>query len=225
MFCRPKKMGECVYVRHREKMFIPHGASLRVCVNAGHCTGLMGAESGPHRFWIPPGTCGISEATSWRMQISKCRAQGPGAPSSLSCLYLPAFLHLGLLPLPKSSQLPGIHRKHFVYLEFWSAMQAGQTHIFRDVKGTSIWVAIIFRSEESRYSLGCILSLQGTHGAIGKTARAVLGYRFVLRARWCYASCRTIWCKSRVLTIPRYTDHCEHVVMIHKTWSSLFLSF
>lgn len=63
MFYRPKKMGECVYVRHREKIFIPLGAPLRVCVKAGHCTGMMGAEHGSLQILNPTWHCGISKAT------------------------------------------------------------------------------------------------------------------------------------------------------------------
>lgn len=51
MFYRPQKMGDCMYVRHRQKMFVPLGASLRVHVNNGPCTGLLGAESGSWYLW------------------------------------------------------------------------------------------------------------------------------------------------------------------------------
>lgn len=209
MFCRPKKTGECVYVRHREKMFIPLGASLRACVNAGHCMGLMGAESGPPQALNP--TWHLWHLRGYLLKDADLKVQGSGAWGTLVSFFpvsscLPTHGPLSIAQIITAS---GNSQEAFCLPRILECNASWANQRFRDVKGTSIWVAIILRSEESRYSLGCILSLQGTHGAIGKTARAVLGYRYVLRARWCYANCRTIWCKSRVLTIPRFTDHRE----------------
>lgn len=103
------------------------GASLSMHVNVGYCTGLMGPEPGflwiLNPTWLPPEGC----------RISKGRAQG------LMCsLLLAAYPCTSFLPWPDSPQLLGIHRKHLVYLESRSAVEAGQITIFRDVVRTRI---------------------------------------------------------------------------------------
>lgn len=123
--------GRGVCLRQRQKIFILLGAFWKVCW-ALHRT---------YSVWTPPGSSGISKATSWRRRVSTGRAQGPDMLSlSLPCLCLPAGPYAGLPPWLDSGQLQGIHRKHFVYLEARSTVLVRENHTFGDVKRISIWV-------------------------------------------------------------------------------------
>lgn len=126
-------------IRHRQNKLVPVGAALWACVNAGRCTGLMGAESGSLQILNP--TWHLGHLRGYFLKAENLQGQGSGASRTLiSFLPVSACLpkYTCLLPWPGASQPPEIHRKHFVCLGPQSAMQAGQTNIFGAVKGTSI---------------------------------------------------------------------------------------
>lgn len=146
IFFRPKKMGDCMYLRQRQKIYLLLGASWKVCISAGQVLPadrcwtwfLTGSESHLAQVAFP-------RPTSWKVQISKGRAQGPEICTlqSPSCLYLSSCtqaLFTGSI---------------FVYLECRITIEAEEINIFRAVKKISIWVATLehitfFHQKESR---------------------------------------------------------------------------
>lgn len=170
-------------LRQRQKLFIVFGQLWRCASMLGTVRDWWVLHLVLSRIWIPPAHRPCQDSLL-KDQISKGRAQGPEALSSLSCLPT-----LGLLQWPDSPPLQGIHR------EFCSPGVQAQKgsrkkiNISKDLKGTRIWVGTLGHKafsehKESRYRWENIFSLEGTSGVVGMVAWAVLCYASVLRARW-----------------------------------------